>query len=415
MIIGITGTLAAGKGAVVQYLKDAGFLHFSMSGFIAEEVRRQGLEINRGSLVAVGNELRAKHGPGYIAEQLYQRASLTGKNCIIESIRTTGEINALRSKGEFYLFAVNARLETRYRRAISRNSEKDQITFEEFLQNERREMYSDDPNAQNLNACMRAADFHFENDRTIDDLNWQVGSALGEINQRTRKFPEESQPGRSLLSRDMILRHQERGNIFVHRFDLSNLRTTSYDVRLGSNFFQEQPFRSGARRIFNPFDADHIKRYWGEPQEMILAGEWMKESGPLRNIKPDDKIVVLGPGETILAHTEEFIGGRHCVTTEMRARSSMGRIGITVCKCAGWGDLGFCNRWTMEMSNHLKDTPVILVAGMRIAQIAFYQVDALSKSYSMEGGQYQVTDDTETMIRMWTPYSMLPRFSRENY
>ena len=71
MIIGITGTLAAGKGAVVEHLKNVGFTHFSMSKFIAKEVGQRGLAVNRDSLVAVGNEIRAKHGPGYIAEQLY--------------------------------------------------------------------------------------------------------------------------------------------------------------------------------------------------------------------------------------------------------------------------------------------------------------------------------------------------------
>jgi len=222
-------------------------------------------------------------------------------------------------------------------------------------------------------------------------------------------------PGRSLLSRDMVLWHMERGNIFIHPFNPQNLQTTSYDVRLGRNCFQEQPFRTSSRRIFNPFNPADIKRYWGEPQRAIWAENWMKENGPLENIKPEDQIIILGPGETILAHTEEFIGGRNCVTTEMRARSSMGRIGITVCKCAGWGDVGFCSRWTMEMSNHLKDTPVVLVAGMRVAQIAFYQVDPLAETYATRGGQYQNTDDTEKMMKSWTPYSMLPRFSRDKY
>jgi len=153
----------------------------------------------------------------------------------------------------------------------------------------------------------------------------------------------------------------------------------------------------------------------GGPQKAIKAKDWVKENGPLTNIKSEDRIIILGPGETILAHSEEFIGGRNCISTEMRARSSMGRIGITVCKCAGWGDLGFFNRWTMEMSNHLKDASVVLVVGMRVAQIAFYQVDSLSETYSKIGGQYQNTDDPEKMMREWSPYSMLPKFNRDNY
>ncbi len=226
---------------------------------------------------------------------------------------------------------------------------------------------------------------------------------------------DKKAPMRSLLTTELIKEHLKQGNIFIHPFNSESLRTTSYDVRLGENFFQERPSRASGQRVFNPFDQDHIKRYWGEPQESILASDWMMENGPLKNINPKDKLIILGPGETILAHTEEFIGGRNCVTTEMRARSSMGRIGITVCKCAGWGDLGFCNRWTMEMSNHLKDTSVVLIVGMRVAQIAFYEVDPLSENYVEGGGQYQNTDNTEKMIKEWSPNMMLPKFSREKY
>jgi len=222
-------------------------------------------------------------------------------------------------------------------------------------------------------------------------------------------------PLRSLLSKPIILEHIKEGNIFIDPFNANDLRTTSYDVRLGENYFQEQPFRALHRRVLNPFDKEHIERYWGNPQKATVTADWIAENGPLKNIKPEDRVIILGPGECILAHTQEFIGGRNCVTTEMRARSSMGRIGITVCKCAGWGDVGFCNRWTMEMSNHLKDTSIVLVVGMRVAQIAFYQIDPLRESYSQTGGQYQTTDDTEKMIRSWSPYSMLPKFNRDSY
>lgn len=69
------------------------------------------------------------------------------------------------------------------------------------------------------------------------------------------------------------------------------------------------------------------------------------------------------------------------------------------------------------MSNHLKDTSVVLVVRMRVAQIAFYQVDPLleTETYSKIGGQYQTTDDPEKMMREWSPYLMLPKFNRDNY
>ena len=218
----------------------------------------------------------------------------------------------------------------------------------------------------------------------------------------------------SLCSKPAILRHIEKGNIFISPFNSKNLNTSSYDVRLGENYFLEQPFRV-SRKLLNPFDPKDIKRYWGKPKIATTAQKWTKENGPLREIKPEDQIIVLGPGETILSHTIEFTGGRNCINAHMRARSSVGRIGITVCKCAGWGDVGYCNRWTMEISNHLKDTSVVLVVGMRVAQMAFCQVEPPEETYSNSGGRYQSTDNVEKMMKNWSPYQMLPKFNRENY
>jgi deoxycytidine triphosphate deaminase len=52
----------------------------------------------------------------------------------------------------------------------------------------------------------------------------------------------------------------------------------------------------------------------------------------LVNISKADKVIWIDPGETILAHTQEFVGGDVSVTSMMKARSSMGRNFIEVCK-----------------------------------------------------------------------------------
>ena len=63
-------------------------------------------------------------------------------------------------------------------------------------------------------------------------------------------------------------------------------------------------------------------------------------------------IFASGPATPILAHTEEVVGGRNGFTTSMRARSSIGRSCLSVCKCAGVGDVGYISQWTMEITNH---------------------------------------------------------------
>lgn len=182
-IIGITGTLGAGKGTIVEFLLRNGFVHFSARGLIVEEIKKRNLDVNRDSMVFVANDLRAKHSPSYIAEQLYTQAEKTGKACVIESLRTEGEIIALRKKGEFYLFAVDADPKLRYARVEKRATESDHVSYEKFLADENREMNSNDPTKQNLKRCSDIADYRFENNGTIDELYEKVEAVLNEINK----------------------------------------------------------------------------------------------------------------------------------------------------------------------------------------------------------------------------------------
>ena len=179
LIIGITGTLGAGKGTIVDFLvREKGFLHFSVRQFITEEILNRGLAVNRDTMVIVANDLRRRNSPSYITDNLYEKAILAGKNSVIESIRTPGEIYSLKKKGKFILLAIDADPEIRYERINLRKSETDHIDYETFLENENREMNSTDPNAQNLKKCMELADFKLWNNGTMEQLNRQVEEIL---------------------------------------------------------------------------------------------------------------------------------------------------------------------------------------------------------------------------------------------
>jgi dephospho-CoA kinase len=182
MIIGITGTLGAGKGTVVDFLvKEKGLVHFSVRAFIAEEIVRRGLSVNRDTMVVVANDLRRMNTPSYITDCLYEKALEKGHDSVIESIRTPGEVISLQQKGRFYLLSVDADPQTRYDRIRQRKSETDDISFETFLENEKREMNTSDPNAQNLSQCIQMADFRLFNNGTIEQLNHQVEAVLQQV------------------------------------------------------------------------------------------------------------------------------------------------------------------------------------------------------------------------------------------
>ncbi|MEK9184854.1 MAG: hypothetical protein AAB866_01665, partial [Patescibacteria group bacterium] len=126
-------------------------------------------------------------------------------------------------------------------------------------------------------------------------------------------------------------------------------------------------------------------------------------------ISPEDKIILIEPGETILAHTNEFIGGKNHITTMMKARSSLGRNFIEICKCAGWGDVGYVNRWTMEITNNSRHYAIPLVVGRRVAQIIFFETGEILSGDYTKTGKYQTHQNMAKMKKEWKPESMLPK------
>lgn len=182
MIIGITGTIGAGKGTVVEYLvQKKGFVHFSARALILEEVKKRGLEVMRENTTLVANDLRAAFGPDYIAKELCRRAAAiqqAGKDAVVESLRSIGEINFIRTIPGSRVFAIDADPRIRYQRVQSRKSELDQITFERFVAQEQAEINPNDPTKGNLSACIKMADVVFMNNGDLGLLHRQIEEAL---------------------------------------------------------------------------------------------------------------------------------------------------------------------------------------------------------------------------------------------
>ncbi len=180
MIIGITGTLGAGKGTVVEYLVIKGFRHFSARSFFVEEVKRRGMPVNRDSMTEVANDLRTTRGPGYFAEQAVEWAHKEGGSVVIESIRSIGEADYLNTHGAL-LWAVDADIKKRYERIAMRASETDSVSFEEFVAHEEREFANTDPTKGNIKGVMERADAVFLNNGTQEELFVQVENMLEKL------------------------------------------------------------------------------------------------------------------------------------------------------------------------------------------------------------------------------------------
>jgi len=52
--IGLTGTNGSGKGAAAEYFIQKGYVYFSLSDVIREELRKNGIEPTRDNLIRMG-------------------------------------------------------------------------------------------------------------------------------------------------------------------------------------------------------------------------------------------------------------------------------------------------------------------------------------------------------------------------
>ncbi len=181
MIIGITGSFGAGKGAAVEYLvQNKGFKHFSASGFITEEVARRGLPVDRDSMTIVANDMRKAHGPSYVVDSLYARAKEEGGDVVIESLRAVAEVRRIRELGGFVL-GVDAPAKLRFERAVNRGSEKDNVSFEKWLQQEQAESNPDDDTKQNIFGALKESSVVIENDSTLSALHEKLDEVLADL------------------------------------------------------------------------------------------------------------------------------------------------------------------------------------------------------------------------------------------
>ncbi len=178
--IGITGTIGAGKGTIVDFLvKEKGFKHYSVRNFLLEEIERRGIASTRDSMHLVADDFRRNYSPDHIMLQLLKERESFSGNAVIESQRAIAEIESLRKNANnFYLFAVDADPKIRYKRIVARKSSTDFISYEKFISDEESEMHNKEPWKMNLAACIKSADFVFENNSSVKELYKNVEKVL---------------------------------------------------------------------------------------------------------------------------------------------------------------------------------------------------------------------------------------------
>jgi dCTP deaminase len=109
----------------------------------------------------------------------------------------------------------------------------------------------------------------------------------------------------------------------------------------------------------------------------------MKKENKTRTLIIPDEGIVLQPGTLYLARTREYTE-THDYVPMLEGRSSVGRLGLFVHVCAGFGDVGFKGYWTLEI--HCVQ-PIRVYAGIGICQIYYHKIEGEYEPYI--SGKYQ--------------------------
>jgi dCTP deaminase len=106
------------------------------------------------------------------------------------------------------------------------------------------------------------------------------------------------------------------------------------------------------------------------------------------------------PPEGLVLQPHQLYLGRTCERTETRnfvpmieGRSSIGRLGLFVHVTAGFGDVGFCGYWTLEM---FAVQPVRIYAGVAICQIFYHDIRGTFTEYASD--KYQHNQDIQPSL-----------------
>jgi len=124
-------------------------------------------------------------------------------------------------------------------------------------------------------------------------------------------------------------------------------------------------------------------------EEIILD---MRRPNRFRRLTIPEEGMVLQPNQLYLGRTIEHTE-THNYVPMLEGRSSIGRLGLFVHVTAGFGDVGFCGYWTLEM---FAVQPVRVYPGVEVAQIFYHTIEGSVTEYN--SGKYQHNTDIQPSL-----------------
>ena len=180
----------------------------------------------------------------------------------------------------------------------------------------------------------------------------------------------------AILTGVKILEEVKNGTIEIDKYDQSRINPNSYNVCLDNKLL-----------IYKTPDTHHdMKRFRLMPKVHDVMSYYDDIILDMKKDNPTDEIIIpetgfmLQPGILYLGSTRERIMTKKYVPI-LSGRSSVGRLGMAVHITAGFGDVGFDGRWTLEIEVVHN---LVIYPGLEIGQVYFETLEGDS-SYQYHG------------------------------
>jgi dCTP deaminase len=161
-------------------------------------------------------------------------------------------------------------------------------------------------------------------------------------------------------------------NIIIDPFDEARLNPNSYNLTLH----------------------DELMVY----EEVILD---MRRNNRVRRMKIPQEGLLLDANQLYLGRTVERTE-THNLVPMIEGRSSIGRLGLFVHVTAGFGDVGFCGYWTLEM---FAVQPIRIYPGVAICQIFYHDLCGSFTEYASDKYQHNSDIQPSLLFRELNPQS----------
>jgi len=180
LIIGITGTMTSGKGALEFFLVNRGFKHVRLTQPIIDYgISLKSDMTDRSKWQEIIIDFRKKQGLDILAKKASEKFE-EGERYVVSPIRNPEDIKYLKKNYNALIIFIDAPFEDRYKRTFLKDLGRP-LSKEEFKEKDDSENEPSGENKKyfpNINECKKLADEIIINDGTLNDLNEKLDKVM---------------------------------------------------------------------------------------------------------------------------------------------------------------------------------------------------------------------------------------------